>query len=121
MCSDKPATAEMDAPGYERLADVLRRAFDQAARGKGKERHAIERAFHDQPMQTASELIGSADGLLFQAIKKTQESRRLPLDRSVAERLGAIVYLAGSIIFDETRATPTDPGPGQIHMIDGGR
>ena len=119
MCNDKPATAEMDALGYERLADVLRRAFDQAARGKGKERHAIDCAFHDQPMQTISGLIGSADGLLYQAIKKTQESRRLPLERSVAERLGAIVYLAGSIIFDEANSADAAPGLGEIVMMEG--
>ncbi|MBH9826967.1 hypothetical protein, partial [Vibrio vulnificus] len=94
MLNEKPATADMNVPGYELLADVLHRAYEQAACGKGRERHADFRPFHMQPMQTASELIGSADGLLFQAIKKTQESRRLPLDRSVAERLGAIVYLA---------------------------
>lgn len=118
MCDEKLATAEMNVLGYERLADVLRRAFDQAARGKGKERHAVDHAFHDQPMQTISELIGSADGLLYQAIKKTQESRRLPLERSVAERLGAIVYLAGSIIFDEANSAEAAPGLGEIVIME---
>lgn len=40
-----PDTAEgsrmMDTPGYEKLADVRRRAYGQAAQGKGAERHAI--------------------------------------------------------------------------------
>lgn len=101
MSNEKPPRLEMGVPGYEQLADVLRRAFDQAARGKGKDRHAIDLPFHEQPMQTISGLVGNSDGLLYQAMKKTQESKRLPLAHSVAERLGAIVYLAGSIIFDE--------------------
>ena len=41
----------MNEPGYEKLAAVLARAYDQAAIGKGKERHANGKAFHLQPMQ----------------------------------------------------------------------
>ena len=39
--------------------------------------------------------------LLYQAYKKAEESQRLPTDRAVAELLGAIVYLAGAIIYIE--------------------
>jgi hypothetical protein len=96
-------TPDMNVAGYETLADVLARAYDQAARGKGKERHAQDLPFDQQPMQTISQLVGSADGLRYQAIKKIQEAPRLSHDAGVRELLGAIVYLAGAIIHQEQR------------------
>lgn len=88
----------MNAPGYELLASVLQRAYDQAARGKGKERHANNKPFHHQPMQDLIRLhgVGFATG---QASKKSGEALGLPtLERQVAELLGAIVYLSGAVI-----------------------
>ena len=85
------------APGYERLARVLDRALDQASRGKGKERHAQDLPFNQQPMQQLIRLYGQGFAL-GQAAKKAQESMRLPKDRAVAELLGAINYLAGAVI-----------------------
>ena len=41
----------MNEPGYESLAQVLQEAYDQAARGKGAERHANDLPFDQQPMQ----------------------------------------------------------------------
>ena len=90
----------MNEPGYERLADVLARAYDQAARGKGKERHADSDPFHEQVMQIGARKFG-VGSLLFQAFKKSEESQRMPLDRGVNELLGAIVYLAGAVIARE--------------------
>jgi hypothetical protein len=87
----------LDAPGYERLAHVLLRAFHQAAQGKGKERHAQSLPFHQQPMQKLIGLYGVGFAL-GQAAKKAQESQRLPHERAVAELLGAINYLAGAVI-----------------------
>lgn len=89
-------------PGYERLADVLSRAFDQAARGKGKERHAQGLPFHDQPMQNLIGLYGPgfAAG---QAAKKAQEAMRMSRQAKVHELLGAIVYLAGLVVYEEAR------------------
>lgn len=87
---------------YQSLNDVLNRAYHQAAEGKGKERHAGNLAFHEQPMQTISQLVGSPDGLAYQAIKKIQESQRFPqTDRRVSELLGAINYIAGLIVYLE--------------------
>lgn len=86
---------------YHTLASVLVRAFDQASAGKGKDRHAQALPFDDQPMQTISQLIGSHDGLAYQAVKKIQESQRLEHDHAVAELLGAIIYTAGNIIHRE--------------------
>lgn len=90
-------------PQYAVLHDVLMSAFKQASEGKGKERHACSRSFEEQPMQTISELVGSNHGLIYQAIKKAQESIRMPTNRAVAELYGAINYLAGAIIYLENQ------------------
>lgn len=86
---------------YHALADVLLRAYQQAAFGKGHERHAQDLPFGEQPMQQISRLAGSHDGLVYQSIKKIQESQRLDHDAAMRELLGAIVYTAGNIIYQE--------------------
>ena len=91
----------MDELDYISLQDVLQRAYNQAAKGKGKERHAQSLPFDKQPIQQISNLLGSDVGLRYQAIKKIQESSRLPHDMGVNELLGAIVYLAGTVIHME--------------------
>jgi len=93
----------LHAPGYEALADVLQRAFGQAAHGKGKERHAQGEPFTEQVMQDMARRFGIG-ALLGQAFKKSEESQRLPVDRGVNELLGAIVYLAGAVIAREREA-----------------
>lgn len=95
----EPLPVVLQAPGYERLAMVLKMAFNQAAHGKGKERHAADGVpFEDQPMNAINELLGSNDGHIYQAGKKSIESKRLPDERAIAELLGAINYLAGAVI-----------------------
>lgn len=101
----KPTVAKMpvmSVHGYEKLQDVLERAYLQAATGKGKERHANDEPFHEQVMQTGAQRFGHG-ALLFQAFKKSEESQRLPLDRAVNELLGAINYLAGAVIALESK------------------
>lgn len=83
--------------GYEDLHQVLVRALDQAQQGKGKERHADGKPFSEQPMQQLIALYGHGFAL-GQAGKKMQEAQRLPVDAAVRELLGAIVYIAGSVI-----------------------
>jgi hypothetical protein len=101
---------DMDHPDYQRLAAVLRAAYDQASRGKGKERHASDGLeFENQPMSAINRQLGSIDGFLYQAAKKAQEARRLPYGRAQAELLGAINYLAGAIIALDTWAQGTLP------------
>ena len=95
-CKSKYADL-LNVEGYEMLGDVLSRAFDQAASGKGAERHAQGELFENQPMQVIADMVGIGFPL-GQAIKKIQESQRLPLDGAVRELLGAINYLAGAII-----------------------
>ena len=65
----------LSADGYEALANVLRRAFEQASAGKGKERHANGKPFTEQPMLSINRTLGSIDGLLYQAAKKSAEAR----------------------------------------------
>jgi hypothetical protein len=100
----------MDVPGYEDLAAVLTAAFDQAARGKGKERHANGRAFTDQPIFEINRMLPSKiDGAAYQVIKKTQEACSMAaagkLDAAKHELLGAIVYAAATyLLIEEKRA-----------------
>lgn len=103
----------MDNQKYVMLADVLQRAYDQAASGKGASRHARdEEPFHEQVIMDGAKRFGTG-ALLFQAYKKSDESQRLPTERAVAELLGAIVYLAAAVIETErqARARPTDSEP----------
>lgn len=93
----------MNVPGYETLAKALNGAYDQAARGKGKERHANDLPFHLQPMQTLIQAhgLGFATG---QVGKKAQESLGMDKDAAIRELYGAIVYAAGAIIALEARS-----------------
>lgn len=92
----------LSADGYDALANVLHRAFEQASAGKGKERHANGKPFTEQPMLSINRTLGSIDGMLYQAAKKSAEARGLPTtERAVAELLGAINYLAGAVILLE--------------------
>lgn len=99
----EPEPQDFQAPGYEKLRDVLLRAFNDAARGKGEVRHADEGvAFEEQNMQQLIKLygLGFATG---QAAKKSREALRLSNDAAVRELLGAINYLAGAIIHIESK------------------
>lgn len=89
---------------YATLRKILDRAFNQAAYGKGRVRHCVgDQKFEDQPIVTIQKLVG--DGFATgQAIKKLQESNRLPWVAAVAERLGAINFIAASIIYLEQKA-----------------
>lgn len=89
----------MNTPeGYEALAAILQEAIDQAANGKGKERHQQnDRPFLRQPICEIPRMVGPA-GSAYQVMKKTQEAMRLPPERAVVELLGAINYAAATII-----------------------
>lgn len=86
---------------YAKLAAVLDRAYNRAAKEKGAERHGLGLPFEKQPMLTISEMLGSEDGILYQIMKKCQEASRLPTERAVKELLDIIVYAAGAIIYLE--------------------
>ena len=89
-------------PGYERLAEILTAAYDQSARGKGKERHANASPWHEQRINTIPAGQRSImDGVAYQVQKKTLEAadmaERGDLDAAEREMLGAIVYAAACI------------------------
>lgn len=103
--SELVAALNDDEHPYHLLAEVLVAAFNQAASGKGKERHANDGVrFEDQPMSTINKALGSIDGFVYQAHKKSLEAKRLPNGRSQAELFGAINYLAGAVIALDTWA-----------------
>lgn len=95
------AAQDLALPGYEQLAQVLRDTYRQAAVGKGKERHANELPFHEQPMQQIARRRGIGF-ILGQADKKSEEAQgmleRGERDKAIHELLGAIVYLSGAVI-----------------------
>lgn len=102
--------------GFESLFNILKEAHDQAAFGKGKERHGQGLPYAAQPMQTISFMLRGSQGLLWQAMKKIQEANgklddaRVSGDREEIgnakrfarrELLGAINYLAGALIYED--------------------
>lgn len=96
--------ADVCEANYLQLALVLQRAHDQAAYGKGKDRHANDLPFHEQRMLSISRLLDSPDGMAYQVLKKVTEGLELPsTERKVAKLLGAINYLAGIVIFLEAK------------------
>jgi len=95
----------LDVRGYDILADILKRAYNQAARGKGVQRHGDGNPWHEQDIIR----IGRQAGIGFnigQAIKKLSEARGM-LERgenaaAQAEMLGAIVYAASAVYVAQT-------------------
>lgn len=93
--------------GYEKLLEHLIQAYNQAAVGKGKERHAQEgQPFEKQQICLLNKEIGSHDGALYQAAKKTIESKKIlklrGKEAAKAELYGAINYLcAACVLIDE--------------------
>ena len=93
-------------PGYEPLARILALAYDQSAKGKGKERHANARPFDKQPIMEIGRMLASTcDGELYQVMKKVQEASgmisRGNTQAAKAELLGAIVYSAAAYLLIE--------------------
>jgi hypothetical protein len=90
---------------YAPLRRALDLALEQAAEGKGKERHANDKPFDQQPMMEIGRMVGHGF-CLGQAIKKAQESSRMEPDAAKRELLGAINYLAGAyLLLEEIEAT----------------
>jgi hypothetical protein len=95
-----PKGADASGP-YVALRQVLDAAYEQSAEGKGKERHANERPFTEQPIM----VIGRSVGVGFaagQVQKKIGEavgmSDRGEHDAAYREALGAIVYAAAAAL-----------------------
>jgi hypothetical protein len=105
-------TPNKEVVGYESLEEVLVAAYTQASSGKGRARHAQRgQPFTEQPMQLASQLLGTSDGLSFQAIKKVTEAKGMATyEQKERELLGAIVYIAGIIIYEKEAHLGSDTG-----------
>lgn len=82
---------------YTTLRDILNEAYDQAATGKGKDRHANDRPWSAQPIAEIGRMVGVGFNL-GQAMKKLQEASRMEGEAAVRELLGAIVYAASAIM-----------------------
>jgi hypothetical protein len=89
---------------YTNLRAVLDAAYEQAASGKGKERHANERPLDRQPIMEIGRMVGHGFPL-GQAIKKAQEAggmiNRGNSTAARAELLGAINYLAAAYLLTQ--------------------
>jgi hypothetical protein len=92
---------------YTNLRAVLDAAYEQAANGKGKDRHANDKPFDRQPIMEIARMVGPGYQL-GQAMKKAQEAggmiQRGQPDRAQAELLGAINYLAAAYLLIEEAA-----------------
>lgn len=93
-----------DISTHAGLARVLNDAFNQAANGKGKERHGNGKPFEHQPLFEISRMVGIG-GPAYQVMKKTQEAVTMFVrgqhDAAIRELHGAIVYAAATIMLIE--------------------
>jgi hypothetical protein len=87
---------------YEKLLEIFTKAYERAAVGKGKERHANGEAFENQLICSIPERVGIGFNL-GQALKKAYEQERINPEQAVNELLDAINYLAAAIIVIENR------------------
>ena len=89
-------------PGYATLAGILQSAHDQAAHGKGRDRHADNKPFLDQPIMEIARMLTGIDGHMFQTMKKSQEAARMvrrgQYDAAVHELLGIINYASAAVL-----------------------
>lgn len=98
---DPNVDERFNVPGYQTLARILEAAYDQAARGKGRSRHANNLPFDDQPIMQIARMSGLG-GHVYQIMKKAQEAgtmaNRRQYDAAQAEFMGVINYAAAAIL-----------------------
>lgn len=99
--ADTDPYATVHVGGYDDLRMILDLALDQAASGKGRNRHAVGpvgfRPWADQPILANARQVGPG-GPAMQVMKKVQEAVTMAgngnLSAAQQEALGAIVYAA---------------------------
>lgn len=102
--------SKKDRDDYLPLLRTFLGALEQAAYGKGRERHANDLPFTEQPILTMANMLDSDAGLAQQVIKKTIEARSLPTKKArVNELRGTLVYAAAMILFEEMYGRADDP------------
>lgn len=98
---------EKDRDDYLPLLRTFLGALEQAAYGKGRERHANDLPFVEQPILAVARMLNSDAGLAQQVIKKTNEARGLPTKHArIKELRGAMVYAAAMVLFEEMYGKP---------------
>jgi hypothetical protein len=99
--------SKKDRDDYLPLLRTFLGALEQAAYGKGRERHANDLPFVEQPILTMAHMLDSDAGLAQQVIKKTVEARSLPTKQArINELRGTLVYAAAMILFEEMYGKP---------------
>lgn len=99
--------SKKDRDDYLPLLRTFLGALEQAAYGKGRERHANDLPFVEQPILTMARMLDSDAGLAQQVIKKTVEARSLPTKQArINELRGTLVYAAAMILFEEMCGKP---------------
>lgn len=90
------------------LQGVFDDCIDQAASGKGEERHGHGKPFMKQPWVELGDTYGT--GFLFgQAAKKLSEAQSLPTPEARRrERIGAINYIAMGILYERITTNPAE-------------
>lgn len=102
--------SKKDRDDYLPLLRTFLGALEQAAYGKGRERHANDLPFVEQPILTMAQMLDSDAGLAQQVIKKTIEARSLPTKQArINELRGTLVYAAAMILFEEMYGRADDP------------
>lgn len=99
--------SKKDRDDYLPLLRTFLGALEQAAYGKGRERHANDLPFIEQPILAMAHMLNSDAGLAQQVIKKTVEARSLPTKKArINELRGTLVYAAAMILFEEMYGKP---------------
>ncbi|MCL3317745.1 hypothetical protein L6P55_23670 [Klebsiella pneumoniae] len=102
--------SEKDRDDYLPLLRTFLGALEQAAYGKGRERHANDLPFTEQPILTMARMLDNDAGLAQQVIKKTVEARSLPSKTArINELRGTLVYAAAMILFEERFSNKCEP------------
>jgi hypothetical protein len=102
--------SKKDRDYYLPLLRTFLGALEQAAYGKGRERHANDLPFVEQPILTMARMLDSDAGLAQQVIKKTIEARSLPSKTArINELRGTLVYAAAMILFEEMFSNKCEP------------
>lgn len=99
--------SKKDRDDYLPLLRTFLGALEQAAYGKGRERHANDLPFIEQPILTMAHMLDSDAGLAQKVIKKTVEARSLPTKQArINELRGTLVYAAAMVLFEEMYGKP---------------
>ncbi len=85
---------------YQELERVLDLVLERASGGKGLERHANQKPFHEQEIVREGEHLGIS-GHLYQIRKKALETRRIPIEDAKNELLDIAVYACAAYLILE--------------------